>query len=354
MKNKAFTLIELLVVVLIIGILAAIALPQYQTAVNKSRYAGLMPLAKAVKDAEEEMLMSKGDYTADLRDLSIQVPGTISQSGNTATVGNGTTIEVYSEGTQDFVKVSRENLPNTYVMYFNKSGNFAGGIHCEAAKSGDTVDKRAKQLCESLGGQQLAGTGTSADYVTYVLEGPTTGTGSGASSSNAYNWEADEDGFTYTAYDENGNVLASRGDCNTETDVSQCYVGLDYFYENGNITSVRMCAGGYEIGIINADGSCKFGYDDTYGMEYAYDSTEYTVSYWNPDTEEDEEQIVNATVIKSACANYTNNTCTNYGEMRQVSSEHHFVRSCETINGTVCNEWSDWYFDPDMQPLQYS
>ena len=69
-----FTLIELLVVVLIIGILAAVALPQYQTAVMRSRYVQVMSLAESYKKSLERYVMENGEYSFDFSILYIMPP----------------------------------------------------------------------------------------------------------------------------------------------------------------------------------------------------------------------------------------------------------------------------------------
>ena len=80
MKNKqAFTLIELLVVVLIIGILAAVALPQYQKVVEKSKATQALTLLKSVAQAQEAYHMANGDYAGTFDELALDIPWT----GNT-------------------------------------------------------------------------------------------------------------------------------------------------------------------------------------------------------------------------------------------------------------------------------
>ena len=124
-KNAGFMLIELLVVVLIIGILAAVALPQYEKAVMKSRMSSLWPLLKSIKDAQEVYYMANGSYTDDLTKLDVSIPNGDIRS--IPTMG----IEVYSNGTC-LDNLGDVTSPTGWYVY----GGL--GTACGAAAEGNT------------------------------------------------------------------------------------------------------------------------------------------------------------------------------------------------------------------------
>lgn len=142
--KKGFTLIELLVVVLIIGILSAVALPQYQKAVVKSRYGTLKMLTRALADAEERYYLANNRYTNDLDELDVQTPPFTSE-----TKSDDRHYRYFSWGScNTSSKTSMTCYHNAakmeYMIYFKYAGNHA---YCVARNTNLTSVQN--QLCKA-------------------------------------------------------------------------------------------------------------------------------------------------------------------------------------------------------------
>ena len=166
-NNKGFTLIELLVVVLILGILAAMAMPQYFKAVERSRMTEADQLLGSIAQAQQRKYLQINKYAEKFQGLDVAPKGATDSSfctkgtvgQDTCGSGNGFLITLSGTTYHEGIARARRVGPNTLQYNYMLSRHYGNtGTTCEAGDANgaglcndfcgvDTLTKSGDKCC---------------------------------------------------------------------------------------------------------------------------------------------------------------------------------------------------------------
>lgn len=155
-NKKGFTLIEILVVILIIGILAAIALPKYQLVRDQAEFRKYQSMVSSLRDAYNEYILIYGKGTKNFSDLSLILPSDFQSSGVSSMFDCLSNTDMFcclsnsSSGRSAVIMCGKNDLSFVYSESFLGSDNNYEIRHVGICKAAED-NNRAHRLCNSLG-----------------------------------------------------------------------------------------------------------------------------------------------------------------------------------------------------------
>ena len=146
--NRGFTLIELLIVVLIIGVLSAIALPQYQTAIERSRATEALTMMSAISDAAQRYHTQHEAWPQSFSKLDVDVPKiSTNQYG-----GKNFEVTFVTGGNDFIITATRRRNSHSYMLFTEITPEDDGTYSVVRSCDTGTPDDEAESYCNAITG----------------------------------------------------------------------------------------------------------------------------------------------------------------------------------------------------------